>query len=88
MTKETLGPPVDLWDTDWPTGRYYWTVVPVAEVVKTDGDTGTGRIEYDDLEVPQDTCAAGTVASFGKTARPTLASNGSAPFASGLSPNG
>jgi hypothetical protein len=25
----TLGPPIDLWDTDWPTGRYYWTVVPV-----------------------------------------------------------
>jgi hypothetical protein len=24
-----LGPPVDLWDTDWPTGRYFWTVVPV-----------------------------------------------------------
>ena len=88
VTKETLGPPVDLWDTDWPTGRYYWTVVPVAMVVKSDGDTGAGHIEYDDLDVPQDTCAAGTVASFGKTARPTLASNGSAPFASGLSPNG
>jgi len=26
----TLGPPIDLWDTDWPSGRYYWTVVPVA----------------------------------------------------------
>jgi len=26
----TLGPPIDLWDTDWPNGRYYWTVVPVA----------------------------------------------------------
>jgi hypothetical protein len=25
-----LGPPIDLWDTDWPSGRYYWTVVPVA----------------------------------------------------------
>jgi hypothetical protein len=22
-------PPIDLWDTDWPTGRYYWTVMPV-----------------------------------------------------------
>jgi hypothetical protein len=28
----TLGPPIDLWDTDWPTGRYYWTVVPVVWV--------------------------------------------------------
>ena len=24
-----LGAPVDLWDTDWPNGGYYWTVVPV-----------------------------------------------------------
>jgi hypothetical protein len=24
-----LGAPVDLWDTDWPRGGYYWTVIPV-----------------------------------------------------------
>jgi hypothetical protein len=24
-----LGAPVDLWDTNWPQGGYYWTVVPV-----------------------------------------------------------
>lgn len=24
-----LGAPVDLWDTDWPRGGYYWTAVPV-----------------------------------------------------------
>ncbi len=24
------GGKVDLWDSDWPTGRYYWTVVPVS----------------------------------------------------------
>jgi hypothetical protein len=29
-----VGPPIDLWDTDWPTGRYFWTVVPVATYVK------------------------------------------------------
>src|SRR5207245_6991099 len=29
-----VGPPVDLWDTDWPTGRYYWTVVPVGVYVQ------------------------------------------------------
>ena len=23
---------VDLWDSDWPTGRYYWTVMPIAVV--------------------------------------------------------
>ena len=27
-----LGPPVDLWDTDWPKSGYYWTVIPVAAV--------------------------------------------------------
>ena len=26
------GAPVDLWDTDFPRGRYYWTVVPVSTV--------------------------------------------------------
>ena len=26
------GAPVDLWDTGWPAGGYYWTVVPVAAV--------------------------------------------------------
>jgi hypothetical protein len=28
-------PPVDLWDTEWPQGGYYWTVVPV-EAVRPD----------------------------------------------------
>ena len=27
-----LGAPVDLWDTDWPNGGYYWTVIPVEAV--------------------------------------------------------
>ena len=27
-----FGAPVDLWDTSWPDGGYYWTVVPVAAV--------------------------------------------------------
>lgn len=27
-----LGAPVDLWDTDWPGGGYYWTVVAVGAV--------------------------------------------------------
>jgi hypothetical protein len=25
-----FGAPVDLWDTNWPDGGYYWTVIPVA----------------------------------------------------------
>jgi hypothetical protein len=27
-----FGAPVDLWDTDWPRGGYYWTVIPVGAV--------------------------------------------------------
>ena len=26
---ESTGAPVDLWDSGWPNGRFYWTVVPV-----------------------------------------------------------
>ncbi len=150
-----IGPPVDLWDTDWPTGRYYWTVVPVGMYVKASltsvlnnsspagattisvaaasqlgvGDLLTvgsgpsaesttvidvvgsavtvspplrnahgagetvlrlgGSIEYRDEELPQDACAAGRIASFGKTSEPALtASSNLAPFASGLTPSG
>ena len=28
-TPKSLGAPVDLWDSGWPNGRFYWTVVPV-----------------------------------------------------------
>jgi hypothetical protein len=27
-TPKETGAPIDLWDTGWPNGRYYWTVVP------------------------------------------------------------
>ena len=27
-----FGAPVDLWDTSWPQGGYYWTVIPVAAI--------------------------------------------------------
>jgi hypothetical protein len=30
-----IPPPIDLWDTDGPTGRYFWTVVPVDTVTST-----------------------------------------------------
>jgi hypothetical protein len=144
-----LGAPVDLWDTDWPSGGYYWTVIPVAAVqppslatslafVATAGSTqitvasaqglavgdqiniggelrvivavsgvtltlssglsnahGPGEpvtrqgsnLEYRELELPQEACAAGRVMRFGKNSEPTL-TRSLAPFASGLSPNG
>jgi hypothetical protein len=72
---------VDLWDSGWPTGRYYWTVVPVREVV-----TGSG-LQYVDAEVPQDACAAGRVSAFGKASQPATTSL-TRPYASGLSPIG
>jgi hypothetical protein len=46
-----------------------------------------GSLRYDDLEMPQDVCAAGRVARFGKESEPTLTSSGDL-FASGLSPLG
>src|SRR5918994_2844695 len=40
-----LGAPVDIWDTNWPEGGYYWTVVPVEasappSMTTTVGDPG------------------------------------------------
>ncbi|MGZ4334956.1 MAG: hypothetical protein ACXVRJ_11890 [Gaiellaceae bacterium] len=34
-----VGPPVDLWDTDWPTAGYYWTVIPVVAIGLGSADT-------------------------------------------------
>jgi hypothetical protein len=150
-----LGAPVDLWDTDWPSGGYYWTVVAVAAVspgalltasasvsaigatsisvdsgagfstgdtvlvgnisnqesvtiISVSGSTMTfastlkfahgpgepvlrtgGNFQYQDLELPQDVCAApyNRVARFGKNSEPSLTAAGDL-FASGLSPSG
>jgi hypothetical protein len=80
---------VDLWDSGWPSGRYYWTVVPIvvhSDGVSTDPKSGT-PIEYQDAAVPQDACQAGDVMSFGKVSQPVVTSAGT-PFVSGLAPNG
>jgi hypothetical protein len=149
-----LGAPVDLWDTDWPSGGYYWTVVPVEakspdSISTSVGDTGTaigdvtlpvanaagfssgdvikvgnssneetvtitevsgntfklatplkvahgpgepvlrtsGNLLYRDLELPQEACAEGRIARFGKMSEPALTS-ASGPFVTGLSPRG
>jgi len=88
------GAPVDLWDTQWPTGRYYWTVVPVQYYVEVlpDADPSAPApanppIAYFDRDLAQDVCAAGRIASFGKTSEPVVTSSGT-PYASGLSPKG
>jgi hypothetical protein len=144
-----------LWDTDWPSSGYYWTVIPVAAqppgslsssvgaagakpgdtvlpVTNSSGfnvgDTitigaganqesatitavntsqftlaakltfghgggeavtrGNGsNLVYQDLELPQDVCAAGRVMRFGKASEPSLTSSGDL-FATGLSSSG
>jgi hypothetical protein len=76
------GARVDLPDTNFPSTRYYWTVVPVAA-----GEVD-GKFAYVDTEVPQDACAAGRIQSFGKASEPVVISSGGAPFVSGLSPVG
>jgi hypothetical protein len=47
----------------------------------------SGNIQYRDLELAQDACAAGRVLRFGKESEPTLTAGGEA-FVSGLSPDG
>ena len=82
-SQTVLAAKVDLWDSDWPTGRYYWTVVPVDVVV----DPTSGVVTYRDAELPQEACAAGRVLTFGKSSQPVLTGT-EAPYASGLSPMG
>ncbi|HEX5450362.1 MAG TPA: hypothetical protein VFW85_09930 [Gaiellaceae bacterium] len=85
------GANVDLWDSGWPSGRFYWTVVPVTvEQVGVPDPTKPNSaqpIEYQDTAVAQDACESGDVMSFGKVSAPVVTSS-STPFVSGLSPNG
>ncbi len=148
----STGAPVDLWDSGWPNGRFFWTVVPVVPkftiaqtttlaapaaagsstivvqsadglsegtlvqigsgattestaVVKIDDlvvtlasplkyahsavelVVGGTEIQYWDVELPQDACAAGRIVGFGKQSSPVVAGTSTA-FASGLSPQG
>ena len=77
-----IGSLVDLWDTGWPSSRYYWTVVPVYYILTTED-----KVKWYEAEVPQDVCAAGRLLSFGKLSEPVLTASG-APYVSGLSPDG
>ncbi len=89
---------VDLWDSGWPNGRYYWTVVPVeVEPFGPPVAAGTAAtslpVEYHDTAVPQDQCEASTSIggpfgmSFGKVSQPVVTASGT-PFVSGLSADG
>ena len=76
---------LDLWDTFWPSGGYYWTVVPVFP--RPDPVNATSIMEYRDIQLPEDVCRAGGSARFGKVSKPVLVGD-KAPYASGLSPEG
>ena len=80
-------PQIELLESGWPNGRYFWTVVPVKLVPKLDSTGKISSYEYFDAEVPQDACASGRVMAFGKASSPVVAGQGTA-YASGLSPSG
>lgn len=72
-----------LWDTDWQSGRWWWTVVPAVPYVNIDGD-----IEYRDVELPQDKCEAGDVQGFRKTSTAAIQKANGVPYVSGQTGNG
>lgn len=74
------GAKVDLPDVDFPSTRYFWTVVPVALLEDADG-----KRYYKDMDLPQDACKAGRVLSFGKESDPVVTG---ARYVSGLTPSG
>jgi hypothetical protein len=84
----------DLWDSGWPNGRYFWTVVPVTTLYSALASDSTAQkpvdslpIEYHDANVPQDACEAGRMMSFGKVSEPVVTA-ASSPYVSGVSPTG
>jgi hypothetical protein len=81
---------VDLWDSGWPNGRYYWTVVPltVSSFGVFDVKSSDQPIEYQDVKVPQDQCEAGYGMSFGKVSQPVVTAALNTPYVSGLTPDG
>jgi hypothetical protein len=80
-------PQIELLESGWPNGRFYWTVVPVKLVSDVSADGKTSKYTYVDAELPQDVCGDGRVLAFGKASSPVVAGQGTA-YASGLSPTG
>lgn len=75
---------LDLWDRDWPSGAYYWTVVPVRWLINTLEDDA---FEYMDAQAAQDACAAGRIERFGRVSQAVLTSGTNA-YLTGLSARG
>ena len=89
-SKNVVQARVDLPDVDFPSTRYYWTIVPVDYQSNPtyDSDSGKEKKGFVDIESPQDACQAGRVASFGKESAGVKTGSASAPFVSGLTPGG
>ena len=81
---------IDLWDSGWPNGRYYWTVVPVTATTSASSirKSSDKPIEYHDSAVAQDQCESGRGMSFGKVSQPVVAAGSNVPWVSGLAPDG
>jgi hypothetical protein len=81
---------IDLWDSGWPNGRYYWTVVPVtvSSYGVPDEKSTEQAIQYQDAAVAQDQCESGSAMSFGKVSQPVVTAAGDMPWVSGLAPDG
>ncbi|MGH2920766.1 MAG: hypothetical protein ACRDKU_01700 [Gaiellaceae bacterium] len=76
---------IDLWDSFWPEGGYYWTVVPVFMHSPPEAPES---IEYRDIQLPEDVCRAGGAVRFGKIGKPVVLGDNKAPYISGLSTTG
>jgi hypothetical protein len=97
---QSVGAPIDLWDTNAPKGHYYWTVVPVywaiaAEPLSslappTSGSSGGQPLVYWDGEIPQDACQSGREDTFGKASEQAATADpvSRVPYVWGLSPRG
>jgi hypothetical protein len=83
-TSESTDGRIDLWDREWPSGAYYWTVIPVTWILNS---LNADAFEYQDIQAAQDACSAGRVSRFGRTSErvPTAGKNA---FVTSISPAG
>jgi hypothetical protein len=83
-SESEAGGRIDLWDREWPSGAYYWTVVPVTAIVN---HLNADAFEYQDTQAAQDACSAGRVARFGRTSQ-RVSTAGKNAYVTSLSPSG
>jgi len=79
---------IDLWDSNWSSGRYYAVAVPVVVRSTADDKGKVTGITYEDVEYPQDACEQGRMVTFGKSSESASLLVRGVPSATGLSPGG